>query len=122
MICKVFVCPAYERAAPDVTSLFGRKIYLLNDDLDPSPLNQVSPFGYPEGPDGPIMPLRYTSLDNFVPRSQIYAMTDVDQSFPGLNPSVSWWTDLPNKPAHGAVRNQLFFDWHAQAVKWDLQR
>jgi len=42
----------------------------------------------------------------------------VDQAIPSLNPSVSWWSDLPNKPVHGAVRNQLFFDWHVQAVKW----
>jgi len=33
------------------------------------------------------------------------------------DPSVFWWSDLPNKPVHGAVRNQLFFDWHVQAVQ-----
>ncbi len=71
VISKTFVCPGYLRYAPDLTSLMGRKLFLLNDDIDPN-----------------------------------------------LNPSVSWWTDLPNKPVHGAVRNQLFFDWHVQAVKW----
>jgi prepilin-type processing-associated H-X9-DG protein len=25
---------------------------------------------------------------------------------------------LPNRPVHGQVRNQLFFDWHVQAIKW----
>ena len=115
VLAKAFVCPGYQRAAPEVTSMMGRKVYLLNDDLDPSPLNRVPPFGYPSPV---IQPLKYSALDNFVPRSQIYALSDVDQAIPSLNPSVSWWSDLPNKPVHGAVRNQLFFDWHAQGVKW----
>ena len=115
VIARAFVCPGYERMAPDVTSMMGRKVYLLNDDLDPSPLNRVPPFGYPN----PVTPpLKYSAMDSYVARSQIYAITDVDQALPTLNPSVSWWTDLPNKPVHGAVRNQLFFDWHVQAVKW----
>jgi len=116
VIARVFVCPGYERSAPDVTSMMGRKVYLLNDDLDPSPLNRVPPFGYPVEPK--MRPIKYTAMDSHVPPSQIYAITDVDQAIPALNPSVSWWTDLPNKPVHGAVRNQLFFDWHVQGVKW----
>src|SRR2546422_3729653 len=47
VVARAFVCPGYERLAPEVTSLNGRKIYLLNDDLDPNPLNRVPPFGYP---------------------------------------------------------------------------
>ncbi len=127
VVARAFVCPGYERSAPDVTSLNGRKIYLLNDDLDPNPLNRVppfvQPFGYPAtststGDTPAVGPLRYTALDSFVPPSQIFAITDVDQATPSLNPSVTWWDDLPNKPVHGAVRNKLFFDWHVQAVKW----
>jgi prepilin-type N-terminal cleavage/methylation domain-containing protein len=119
VVCKAFVCPGYFRQAPgltsDINSLGGRKIYLLNDDLDPSPLNRVPPFGYPS----PVsQPVKYSSIDNYVSRAQIFAISDVDQAIPSLNPSVSWWTDLPNKPVHGAVRNQLFFDLHAQHVKW----
>jgi prepilin-type N-terminal cleavage/methylation domain-containing protein/prepilin-type processing-associated H-X9-DG protein len=117
VIAKAFVCPGYERSAPDVTSMVGRKVYLLNDDLDPSPLNRIPPFGYP---DPPTPPLKFTAglFDTYVSRSQVFAITDVDQALPNLNPSVSWWSDLPNKPVHGAVRNQLFFDWHVQGVKW----
>jgi len=115
VLAKAFVCPGYERNAPDLTSMMGRKVYLLNDDLDPSPLNRVPPFGYPS----PVLPpIKYGAMDTYISRSQIYAISDVDQAIPSLNPSVSWWTDLPNKPVHGAVRNQLFFDWHVQAVKW----
>ena len=117
VVAKVFVCPGYERYAPDVTSLVGRKIYLLNDDIDANPVNKVYPFGYPLITP-PAMPVKLTAFDNFLPPSSLYAITDVDQAFPGLNPSISWWSDLPNAPVHGAVRNQLFFDWHVQAVKW----
>lgn len=115
VVAKVFVCPGYERCAPDVTSLVGRKIYILNDDLDPNPLNRVPPFGYP---DPLIPPLKLSAFDNYLPPSQLYAISDVDQSFRGLDPTVSWWPDLPNRPVHGAVRNQLFFDWHVQGIKW----
>jgi prepilin-type N-terminal cleavage/methylation domain-containing protein/prepilin-type processing-associated H-X9-DG protein len=119
VIAKTFVCPGYARYAPEATSLLGRKIFLLNDDLDPNPLNRVPPFGYPSVAGAPaIEPQKYTALDSHVPPAQIFAMTDMDQALPNLNPSVSWWTDLPNKPVHGSARNQLFFDWHVQAVKW----
>ena len=33
------------------------------------------------------------------------------------DPSVSWWSDLPYKPAHGVSRNELAFDWHAAGRK-----
>jgi prepilin-type N-terminal cleavage/methylation domain-containing protein len=49
-IADVFVCPGYRRCAPDVTSMEGRKCFLLNDDVDanPNPATRVPPFGYPE--------------------------------------------------------------------------
>ena len=116
VIADVFVCPGYRREAPDVGSLVGRKIYLLNDDIDPDPANKVPPFGYPLSPIS--NPLKITAFDNNSPPSSVYAITDVDQSLPNLNPAISWWTDLPNKPVHGSVRNQLFFDWHVEGVRW----
>ena len=30
---------------------------------------------------------------------------------------IHMYTD-DNQPVHGAVRNQLFFDWHVEAVRW----
>jgi prepilin-type N-terminal cleavage/methylation domain-containing protein/prepilin-type processing-associated H-X9-DG protein len=118
-ISRTFVCPGYLHYAPEVTSLLGRKIFLLNDDADPNPLNKVSPFGYPaNGGDPAVPPLKITQFDHWMPPSQLFAISDVDQAIPSLNPSVSWWTDLPTKPVHGRVRNQLFFDWHAEAVRW----
>lgn len=119
VISRTFVCPGYVQLAPEVTSLMGRKIFLLNDDADPNPVNRVAPFGYPASGGQPaLMPMRYTAFDNWIPPAHLFAVTDVDQALPSLNPSVSWWSDLPNKPVHGVVRNQLFFDWHVQAVRW----
>jgi len=124
VISRTFVCPGYIRSAPDVISLKGRKIFLLNDDIDPNPANRVSPFGYPgypeieDSPTPSVPPMKITGFDNYIPPVQLFAVSDVDQAIPSLNPSVDWWADLPNKPAHGAVRNQLFFDWHVQQVKW----
>jgi prepilin-type N-terminal cleavage/methylation domain-containing protein/prepilin-type processing-associated H-X9-DG protein len=119
VIARTFVCPSYQQQAPDANSLIGRKIYLLNDDVDSNPVHKVPPFGYPSVGGAPSMsPMKHTSFDNFLPPSSLYAITDMDQALPTLNPSISWWTDLPNKPLHGAVRNQLFFDWHVQSVRW----
>jgi len=117
VVAEDFVCPGYLRMAPGVSGLMGRKVWLLNDDLDPSPVNRVAPFGYPLAPNT-SRPLKITALDSYEPPSSVYALTDIDQALPNLNPSISWWTDLPNQPVHGAIRNQLFFDWHVEAVRW----
>jgi prepilin-type processing-associated H-X9-DG protein len=119
VVSRTFVCPGYIRYAPAATSLMGRKLFLLNEDADSNPLNRVPPFGYPAVDGNPAQqPIKVTAFDNWIPPVQLAAVSDVDQAIPTLNPAVSWWTDLPNKPVHGAVRNQLFFDWHVQAVKW----
>jgi prepilin-type N-terminal cleavage/methylation domain-containing protein/prepilin-type processing-associated H-X9-DG protein len=115
VIAAAFTCPGYQRKAPDAASLEGRKIFMLNDDLDPNPVNRVPPFGYPSPESAP---LKHSALDGYTPPSQVFAITDVDQALPNLDPTVSWWTDLPNKPVHGNVRNRLFFDWHVQPVRW----
>ena len=116
VVAKVFVCPGYEQMAPGLTSLFGRKVYYLNPNIDPNPANAwVHPFGDPATSKSPM---KLTGVGNYQSPSSLFAITDADQALPQLNPTVTWWTDLPNKPVHGAVRNQLFFDWHVQAVKW----
>ena len=114
VVADVFVCPGYKRSAPDLTSMVGRKCYLLNDDVDPNPLVRVPPFGYPIDPIS--QPLKMSAFDNYVGPAAIFAMTDVDKG--NVNPTVSWWSDLPYQPVHGRVRNQLFFDWHAEAKPW----
>ena len=114
VVADAFVCPGYLRKAPDLTSMTGRKCYLLNDDVDPNPLNRVPPFGYPVAP--LAAPLKLSSFDNYKPPSEVHAIVDVDKG--NVNPTVSWWSDLPYEPVHGMMRNQLFFDWHVEPVRW----
>ena len=118
VISRVFRCPGYERSAPGVTdekSLEGRKIFLLNDDIDPDPAQWRPPFGYPAPETKPLLTTQF--VGGFSP-SSVFAITDMDQSLPGLNPTVGWWDDLPNKPAHGKLRNKLFFDGHVESLRW----
>ena len=117
VIVNVFVCPGYRRLAPSVASMEGRKCYLLNADVDPSPANRVAPFGYPELDGAPeIAPVKFSELDRYGTPATLYAITDVDKiNIP--NTSITWWTDLPYKPVHGDVRNELYFDWHVAAKR-----
>jgi hypothetical protein len=125
VVAKTFVCPGYWQKAPqlssDINSLVGRKIYIVNDDLKTNTLLyaktlsvSVAPFGYPST----SKPIRSTCIQNFTSPSEAFAVSDLDRAIPTLDPTSSWLADLPAKPVHGAIRNQLFFDWHAQAVKW----
>lgn len=118
-LADIMVCPGYRRGAPNVPPFFGRKVYLLNSDVDADPLKLVPPFGYPVPLDGPlpVPPLKTTAFDSSVPVSSTFAITDIDQAHPLVNPAVGWWTDLPPGPVHGSVRNQLFLDWHVESVR-----
>lgn len=115
VIAEVFVCPGYRQQAPNVASMEGRKCYLLNGDIDPNPAIKLSPFGYPSPLAGP---LKLRQVSTYGSPATIFAITDVDKvNVP--NPTVSWWADLPYKPVHGRVRNELYFDWHVAAKKVD---
>ena len=120
VVAEVFVCPGYRRHAPAVVSMEGRKCYLLDDDIDPNPGSRVPPFGYPEGegvekvPE--IAPLKFSELNRYGTPATLFAITDVDKiNIP--NPDITWWSDLPYKPVHGDVRNELYFDWHVAAKR-----
>lgn len=107
VIAEIFVCPGYRQYAPAVTSMEGRKCYLLNRDIDPT-VAEVAPFGYPMPP---ATPLKMSQIGSYSPPASVFAITDVDKvNVP--DPTVTWWTDLPYKPVHGNVRNELYFDGH----------
>ncbi len=83
--------------------------------------NYVHPFGYPDfsGGANSIDPLKLSDLERYGPFADIYAITDVDK-INVKNPTVTWQGDLPDRPVHGQVRNELYFDWHvaAKPVDW----
>jgi prepilin-type N-terminal cleavage/methylation domain-containing protein len=108
-LAKVMICPGYEREAPNVTSMDGRKCFILNQNIDPAPGAQVRPFGYPAGPFQE--PLALNAVGQYGSPADIWAITDGDRvNVP--NPSVTWYDDLPYKPVHGSVRPELYFDGH----------
>jgi len=118
-LANIMVCPGYRRYAPNTTTLFGRKVYVLNDDVDSNPINRVRPFGYPLPAPG-ITPLKISAFDTHRPVSSVFAMSDVDLAAPFANPAAGgWWdpSETPAGPVHGSVRNQLFFDWHVESVR-----
>jgi prepilin-type processing-associated H-X9-DG protein len=117
VVAEAFVCPGYRRNAPNLTSLEGRKCYLLNDDVDPNPANRVQPFGYPSTGGAPeLPPLKYAELNRFATPATLFVITDVDKiNIP--DPTITWWMDLPYKPVHGNARNELYFDWHVESKK-----
>ena len=116
-IADVFVCPGYRRHAPDLTSMEGRKCYLVDDDIDPNPGSRVPPFGYPEVDEAvEIPPLKFSELNRYGTPATLFALTDVDKiNIP--NPNVTWWWQLPYKPVHGNARNELYFDGHVSAKR-----
>jgi prepilin-type N-terminal cleavage/methylation domain-containing protein/prepilin-type processing-associated H-X9-DG protein len=117
-LIDVFICPAFRKAAPDFGDGYGRKVLLLNDDIDPNPANRLFPFGYPDAPFA-TNSMKITAMDNYLPPASTFALSDVDQSHPRVaaaNPT--WWIELPNRPVHGEARNQLFFDLHVESVRW----
>jgi hypothetical protein len=128
VIAEVFVCPGFVRSAPDFSSMVGRKCYLLKDNVndDPAPDRRVPPFGYPELGDPPttpaIPPLKMSQLETFASSANTYAMTDVDKiNVPSANGGItnSWWIRVPDRPVHGDVRNELYFDWHVAVKRLD---
>lgn len=78
------------------------------------------PFGYPYKD----LPPGYTNItEDQLPRktseiltpSLSWALVDTDQKN-AVN-LAAYYPFLPTKPTHGTVRNELFFDWHVEAIK-----
>jgi prepilin-type N-terminal cleavage/methylation domain-containing protein/prepilin-type processing-associated H-X9-DG protein len=91
--------------------------YVANPEITNLNSGTIShPFGYPY-----TLP-PFNQPTNEVPKhahdianpSLSWALTDVDQDN-GV-PISYYYALLPEKPCHGTVRNQLFFDWHVAAV------
>jgi len=116
VIAQIAVCPGYVHCAPGlngIADMEGRICYLLNPDADPKPGPLMPPFGYPNPVKAPI---KISQLNQYGSSAEIFAISDIDKIII-KDPTVSWWTDLPYKPVHSTVRNQLFFDWHVQAIR-----
>jgi prepilin-type processing-associated H-X9-DG protein len=81
------------------------------------------PFGYPAGGSTPIsgapfLPLKITGITQYTNNlSGCYALRDVDQEIDQGTPPA-WHGQIAPKAVHGNnLRNVIYFDWHAQAIK-----
>jgi prepilin-type N-terminal cleavage/methylation domain-containing protein len=120
-VCEFFLCPGYRRFAGGQGSFIKQVCYLLNGNVSKPPVSQP-PFGYPTNNvtgQPPTLPLKLTSLSAISSPSDIWAITDVDQ-LNVANSQIMWRADLPAKPVHGRVRNELYFDWHVEPRKVDF--
>lgn len=116
VVVDAFVCPGYLHSAPNLTKISDRKVYLLNDNINRDVNPRVQPFGYPPLAGAGIPPMKVADLETYGPPSDIFGLVDADIYYPGVNPTVDWYADLPTKPVHGAVDNKLYFDGHVTAV------
>jgi hypothetical protein len=113
----IFLCPGYARLAPAAPPGAERVSLIVNPDIDPSPGSTVRPFGYPGRPGDPRQEvLKVSGLEQYGSPANLFALSDADKRNAPL-PGNPWWGQLPGKPVHGMVRNQVFFDWHVEAVR-----
>lgn len=121
-IAKLMICPSAARrwtpAAPDTSMMdLQRPVsYIANNQATNLDLSILTyPFGYPWTMIGGQTDDAPKKMAQIFGPSSCWAITDVDQE---NGPSLGQYYDLlPATPAHGKVRNQLFFDWHAEAVR-----
>lgn len=73
------------------------------------------PFGYPYAAPPYVAPDEAPKhLHELANPTTSWAMVDADQQ--NASSKGPYYSYLPAKPAHGSVRNQLYFDWHVKAV------
>jgi prepilin-type N-terminal cleavage/methylation domain-containing protein len=110
----VFLCPAYEHATRKTSPGAERVALIVNQDVDPGPGLMVRPFGYPARAGAPTRyPLKLTGISVYGSPSHIFSVTDADK----LNSPTAdnpWRGQLPDRPAHGRTRNELYFDGSAR--------
>ena len=111
---ELFICPAFLRSDASGSTSGGRIGTKVNNDVDPGPAT-VYPFGYPLLPGAQSRrPQRLTQISVYGSPADLFALHDADQQ--NVSSSAGWYRQLPSRPVHGAVRNQLYFDWHIDAV------
>jgi prepilin-type N-terminal cleavage/methylation domain-containing protein/prepilin-type processing-associated H-X9-DG protein len=122
----VITCPAQIRVnIPSVTVIGLRVTYSTCGPIIVNPDNNSSrPFGYPAGTTpavagAPYPPLKTQTILTYTNNpSSIYALRDVDEQVDPDASTVTWQGQIAATAVHGSdLRNVLYFDWHATAVK-----
>ena len=118
----IITCPTQIRVpAPTDGSIDRRVTYCAKGMIVP-PDEHTRPFGYPLAdfsavPGGPYPPLKLANLPAYNPPA-VFALRDVDMELDSNNNTNFWGTVLSEQAVHGnGLRNALFFDWHAEAMR-----
>ncbi len=113
----VFLCPGFDRQAPQISSGAERVALIANTDIDPGPGLTVPPFGYPpRSGNAEKKALMLGAVGNYQPSSDAFALTDADLRNSPMN-NNPWRAALPARPVHGNYRNELRLDWHVEAAR-----
>jgi prepilin-type N-terminal cleavage/methylation domain-containing protein/prepilin-type processing-associated H-X9-DG protein len=119
----IITCPAQIRVSiPAATTIDRRVTYCTKGMINP-PNQNSRPFGYPltnfpPVPGAPYKPLKLLDISSYAKNpGAVHALRDVDMQVD--SGSVIYWnTVISPQAVHGNdLRNAVFFDWHAEAVR-----
>jgi prepilin-type N-terminal cleavage/methylation domain-containing protein len=121
--CKPLFCPRYGKFSPGKPSLGMDVVVYIDTWLYADKNNGINvtkrPFGAATSAtaDGgsPYGSMRLGALHTYGSPSKIFALSDVDTQLPGA--SLFTPEGELTAPAHGAVRNALYFAWHVKSYK-----
>jgi prepilin-type N-terminal cleavage/methylation domain-containing protein/prepilin-type processing-associated H-X9-DG protein len=118
---KVCMCPAMLLAARQIPTgppnSLNQPVSYIQAEWVTNSVAPVNAFKYPFGrPNSAIDPYPVHKTIDVLKPSASYAITDADKV--NMPYAASYADYLPLQAVHGnRLRNQLFFDWHVQAVK-----
>lgn len=113
---RVLSCPGYSAWSPESPTVAMTRVnYGLAFPYYNGVVRlKVRPFGAsttgggtPKAP-----PIKLSSISQYGPINEVWAVSDMDKKLKDFG-----WPQLAQNPNHGAVRNALFFDGHAQSFK-----
>lgn len=110
-----YLCGGWLRKAPVNWQENNTPAYVLNTSVRvPDVDTNRNPWGNANN-SGTVKTYSYTDIVSENEIARTWVMRDLD----ALNTSGATAAKLPEKPVHGAHRNQLYFDWHVGAVSTD---
>jgi len=122
LIWPVITCPAQIRyPIPSDETIDRRVTYCDRGAILPSDPSS-RPFGYPLTnfpgiPGSPYKPLKLSAISSYKSPDRTYAVRDVDMQLDS-GAVIYWSTVISPQAVHGGdLRNGVFFDWHAEAVR-----
>ncbi len=113
-IVKELLCPAYGLPWAEAEALVKARTYALNENISKQASVRVPPFGTIVQPGS--VPLKLSDVAKYGSPFRIVASTDADKRT--VNPTLSFWNEMPYRPVHGKSRSELFFDGHVQVKSW----